>query len=56
MATLTFINHTGQVVLNRDVNQPTLDINISNLSPGVYMVRITSTTGNLVNKRLIIQK
>jgi hypothetical protein len=56
MATLTFINHTGQVVLNLEVNQANLDINISNLSPGVYTVRIISATGNLVNKRLIIQK
>ena len=43
-------NVTGDIVLSFNKQQ---SYNLENLSPGVYLIRVTSTSGEIVNKKII---
>ncbi|WP_109671865.1 T9SS type A sorting domain-containing protein [Dyadobacter jejuensis] len=48
------INNAGQVVYSSD-NIPTEGIEMSNLSVGVYLVKILITDGSLTTKKIVKQ-
>ncbi|MFZ4707843.1 MAG: T9SS type A sorting domain-containing protein, partial [Bacteroidales bacterium] len=52
---LTLVNYVGQKVYNQSVNGNNFQINVSDFSTGMYIVRIETTDGSIITKRITIE-
>jgi len=55
MSSVTVLDHIGQSIMQRDVRGKTYQINVSVFSAGMYFLRIETTDGNVITKRIIIE-
>ena len=51
---ITLVNYVGQTVNTIPVNSNTYTINVSNYAPGMYFVRLETTEGTVITKRVTI--
>jgi hypothetical protein len=55
MKSVTLVNYVGQTVFTQDVSGNTYQINVSNYVTGMYFVRIETTDGNVITKRIAVE-
>ena len=55
MKSITLVNYVGQNVLTQSVSGNTYQINVSNFVKGMYFVRIETTDGTVITKRIAIE-
>jgi hypothetical protein len=54
MKSVTLVNYVGQTVFTQAVNGNSYQINVSNYVTGMYFVRIETTDGNVITKRIAV--
>lgn len=47
------MNSLGQVVVDKRFDNSSIKLNVNGLNPGVYMLRVSTTTGNAIQKLII---
>ncbi len=52
---ITLVNYVGQSVYTSAVNSNTYQMNVSTYAPGMYIVRIETTDGTIITKRITIK-
>jgi hypothetical protein len=52
---ITLVNYVGQTVYNQIVNGNRFQINVSDYVSGMYFVRIETTQGTIITKRITVE-
>jgi hypothetical protein len=52
---VTLVNYVGQVVYSNTVNAYDYQINVSEFVTGIYIVRVETTEGNVITKRITVE-
>ena len=53
-ATVEIMNISGEVLKQEHIYSPTIQINLSNISSGIYFINVKTSKG-IISKKIIIQ-